>query len=63
VAVPNERTLGAPEQFAFPMSMAVRQDDQAMKQRLDSVIDQHQTALTSLLKQSGVRLYTPALGQ
>ena len=30
VAVPNERTLGSPEQYAFPMAMGVREDDTAV---------------------------------
>src|SRR5579872_3821098 len=31
VPIPNARTLGSPEQFSFPMSMAVRMNDQALK--------------------------------
>ena len=38
VAVPNERALGPPEQYAFPMSMGVRTGDDALKKRLDEVI-------------------------
>ncbi len=38
VAVPNTRTLGSPEQYVFPMSMGVRQGDEALKKRLDQVI-------------------------
>jgi mxaJ protein len=59
VGVPNARTLGAPEQYVFPMSMAVRQGDEALKQRLDQVIAGHQSELTAILTQYGVRLYTP----
>jgi mxaJ protein len=57
--VPNERTLGTPEQFSFPMSMGVRVGDDALKKRLDDVIDKHQTDLTSILTASGVKLFTP----
>ena len=59
VPVPNTRTLGAPEQYSFPMSMAVRNNDQAMKKRLDDVIEKHQAELESVLSRSGVRLFTP----
>ena len=59
VAVPNSRALGPPEQFAFPMSMGVRESDQALKQRLDDVIQKHQAELTAILAEHGERLYTP----
>ena len=59
VAVPNARTLGAPEQYVFPISMGVRQGDEALKKRLDQVILDHQSALTAILTQVGVKLYTP----
>jgi mxaJ protein len=59
VAVPNERTLGAPEQYAFPMSMGVRQKDESLRKRLDDVIAKRQSELTSILKEHGVQLYTP----
>ena len=58
VPVPNARTLGAPEQYMFPMSMAVRTNDQAMKNKLDSVIEKHQAELESVLTRSGVQLFT-----
>src|SRR6516162_10608882 len=58
LAVPNERALGAPEQYAFPMSMGVRQGDEALRKRLDDVIARHQAELTSILTQHGVKLYT-----
>ena len=54
VAVPNSRALGPPEQYAFPMSMGVRMGDDALKQRLDSVIQKDQAELTSILTESGV---------
>ena len=59
VAIPNARTLGAPEQYSFPMSMAVRTGDQALKKRLDDVIEKHQAELSSVLSRSGVKLYVP----
>jgi mxaJ protein len=59
VAIPNARTLGAPEQYSFPMSMAVRTSDQALKKRLDDVIEKHQAELSSVLSRNGVKLYTP----
>jgi mxaJ protein len=57
IPVPNTRALGSPEQFSFPMSMAVRTGDQAMKQQLDRVIEQHATELESVLRESGVQLF------
>jgi mxaJ protein len=59
VVVPNERALGTPEQFSFPMSMGVRIGDDALKQKLDDAIGKHQAELTSILTQSGVRLFSP----
>jgi mxaJ protein len=57
--VPNERALGPPEQYSFPMSMGVRIGDDALKKRLDDVIEKHQAELTSILTGSGVKLFTP----
>lgn len=57
VPIPNARTLGAPEQYSFPMSMAVRMDDQAMKKKLDTVVEQHRTDIESVLQRAGVRLF------
>jgi mxaJ protein len=57
VMVPNERALGPPEQYAFPMSMGVRTGDDALKKRLDEAIEKHQAELTSILKENGVLLF------
>jgi mxaJ protein len=62
VPVPNSRALGPPEQYSFPMSMGVREGDEALKQKLDDIIQKHQAELTSILSQNGVKLYTPTLG-
>lgn len=59
VPIPNSRTLGGPEQYSFPMSMAVRTGDQAMKARLDGVIEKHERELESVLSRTGVRLFSP----
>ena len=59
VPIPNARTLGGPEQYSFPMSMAVRTGDQVMKERLDSVIEKHGPELESALSRAGVRLFAP----
>jgi len=56
VGVPNGRTLGAPEQYSFPMSMGVREGDAALKKRLDEVIEKHQGELTAILAENGVSL-------
>jgi mxaJ protein len=57
--VPNERALGPPEQYSFPMSMGVRVGDDSLKKRLDDVISKHQAELISILTQSGVKLFSP----
>jgi len=59
VGVPNARTLGAPEQYVFPMSMGVRHGDEALKKQLDQVILSRQSELTAILTQHGVKLFTP----
>jgi mxaJ protein len=58
VTVPNTRTSGSPEQFSFPMSMAVRMGDQSLREKLDRVIEKHGTELASILGRSGVKLFT-----
>jgi mxaJ protein len=57
VPVPNSRALGSPEQYTFPMSMAVRTNDQALKQRLDNVVQKHGMELEAILSRNGVRLF------
>ena len=59
VAVPNERAMGSPEQYAFPMSLGVRLGDDSLKKRLDDVIEKHQAELAAILAENGVKLYTP----
>jgi mxaJ protein len=59
VAVPNERAMGAAEQYSFPMAMGVREGDDELKKQLDDVIAAHQAELTAILNENGVRLYTP----
>ena len=55
VPVPNTRTLGSPEQFSFPMSMGVRMGDQALKAKLDGVIEKHATEIEAALTRAGVK--------
>ena len=62
VPVPNERALGPPEQYSFPMSMGVRQGDDALKKRLDEVITNHQAELTAILTENGVVSTAPRHG-
>ena len=62
VTVPNTRALGAPEQYSFPMSMGVREGNDALKKRLDDVIEKHQAELTSILTENGLLLYAPRQG-
>jgi mxaJ protein len=57
VAVPNSRSQGSPEQYAFPMAMAARVGDTATHDKLDRVVAAHSTALTALLARYGVKLY------
>jgi mxaJ protein len=59
VAVPNARTLGPPERYSFPMSMAVREGNDALKQRLDEIIEKHQAELTAILSENGVTPLSP----
>ena len=62
VPVPNERALGVPEQYAFPMSMGVRTGDETLRKRLDEVIETHQAELTAILAGNGVLSFTPSPG-
>lgn len=59
VAVPNSRSQGSPEQYAFPMAMGVRLNDNVTVARLNSVIDAHKGELTAILARNGVRLIKP----
>ena len=60
VAVPNSRSQGSPEQYAFPMAMAARLGDNATRDRLDKVIAAHAAELTAILERNGVKLYKPS---
>ena len=62
VAVPNGRIPGGSELYAFPMAMGVRQNDEALKNRLDAVIAKEHGHLQSILNNFGVKLYTPQTG-
>jgi hypothetical protein len=39
--------------------MGVRLGDEALRKRLDDVIEKHQPELVAILKESGVKLFTP----
>lgn len=54
VMVPNERDMGPPEQYTFPMSMAVREGNTALLHKLNAVIKTHQDQLTQVLEEHGV---------
>lgn len=56
VTLPNTRVTGSPEMYSFPMSMAVRKDDQALKNRLDALIKEHDSELQSILRRHGVEM-------
>jgi len=60
--VPNERATGAPEQYLFSMSMAVRKGDEALKKHLDEVVAERKDAFQEILRDYDVRLY-PAAGE
>ena len=59
VAVPNSRAQGSPEQYTFPMAMATRSDDKALRSRLDQVVASHKAELDAILTSYGVKLYQP----
>jgi ABC-type amino acid transport substrate-binding protein len=59
VAVPNSRSQGSPEQYAFPMAMGARNGDTATQSRLNRVIAAHASELTAILTRNGVSLYKP----
>jgi mxaJ protein len=58
VAVPNGRTPGGSELYTFPMAMGVRENDEALKNRLDALIAKDHGRLLSILNGYGVKLYT-----
>ncbi|HEY9131629.1 MAG TPA: transporter substrate-binding domain-containing protein [Dyella sp.] len=57
VALPNTRATGSPEMYSFPMSMAVRKGDDTLRNKLNAVIKQQQSALTGVLHEHGVQLF------
>jgi mxaJ protein len=61
VPVPNERALGSPERYSFPMSMALRPNEMALAQRINAVIQDHKAELRTILEHHGVRLYKPMI--
>ena len=62
VMVPNARDMGPPEQYTFPMSMGVREGDNALMQKLNAAIKAHQPELTQILEQHGVHYPGSASG-
>ena len=42
--------------FAFSISMAVRRDDAALVEKLDAIIERHEKALASILRNAGIPL-------
>lgn len=62
VMVPNEREMGPPEQYTFPMAMGVREDDKALLDKLNGVIKAHQAELTHVLEAHGVHYPGSASG-
>jgi mxaJ protein len=62
VPVPNERALGSPERYSFPMSMAVRPDEHALAERVNAVIEAHGAELKAIVERHGVHLYRPRVG-
>jgi len=61
VGVPNSRSQGSPEQYAFPMSMGVREGDTALHDKLNAVIANNKTQLSRILTANGVKLYKPGI--
>jgi mxaJ protein len=59
VAVPNSRSQGSPEQYAFPMAMGARLNDKETRAKLDRVIAAHAAELTAILNRNGVKLIKP----
>ena len=59
VAVPNSRSQGSPEQYAFPMAMGARAGDTATREKLNRIIDAHANELAAILTRNGVKLYKP----
>lgn len=60
IPVPNERALGVPEQYAFPMSMGVRPGDDELRNRLNEVIENHEADLAAILADNGVMSFGPS---
>ncbi|MBV8581137.1 MAG: quinoprotein dehydrogenase-associated putative ABC transporter substrate-binding protein [Candidatus Eremiobacteraeota bacterium] len=61
VAVPNSRSMGAPEQYAFPMAMGARHGDTKTRDALDGAIARNKGELTRILETYGVKLYQSPL--
>lgn len=62
VMVPNERDMGPPEQYTFPMSMGVREGNKDLMDKLNAAIKAHQPELTRILEQHGVHYPGSASG-
>ncbi len=62
VLVPNARDMGPPEQYTFPMAMAVRVGNDALMKQLNAVIKSHSEELADALRQHGVRYYGSTSG-
>lgn len=62
VPVPNSRALGSPEQYSFPMSMGVRENDKELEHQLNQVIATHKDEFKAILSSCGVKHFAPEPG-
>lgn len=62
VRVPNSRSQGSPEQYLFPMAMAVRIGDESLKNKLNGVIKSHKGRIQAILREYNVKLIPAANG-
>lgn len=57
VTIPNSRSMGAPEQYSFPMAMGLRSDEKVLRDQLNRVIAQHHSELEAVLREYGVKFF------
>jgi mxaJ protein len=59
--VPLSTPRGASEPFEFPISLGVREDDEALRDKLDKILERNRAEIHDLLKKYGVPLVNDGL--
>lgn len=63
VTLPNSRSQGSPEQYSFPMSMGVRDNDGALASELDRALASQKAQIATVLHSYNITFFQPGTEQ